>query len=137
MSRPAKRPKPDAPGVVEAICERLIAGESMTSIGTDPEMPSTNAIYVALANDDEFRKRIARAREAQQDAEIDRTIDLADSATPETVNTVKLQIWARQWRAAKLAPKRYGDKTQTEITGAEGGPLQVTVSYITPKKTEE
>ena len=108
----------------------------MTSIGSDPEMPSVNAIYVALANDEEFRKRIARAREAAQEAEIDRTIDLADSATPETVNMVKLQIWARQWRAAKLAPKRYGDKTQTEITGAEGAPLQITVNYVRPKASE-
>jgi hypothetical protein len=32
-----------------------------------------------------------------------------------------------QWRAAKLAPKKYGEKIQAEHTGADGGPMQFTV----------
>ncbi len=30
-----------------------------------------------------------------------------------------------RWRAKVNNPKRYGDKTQTELTGANGGPVQV------------
>ena len=77
-------------------------------------MPHQAAVYLSMAQDDVFQRRIARAREAQQEAIIDGTIDLADTANPENVQVVKLQIWARQWRAAKLAPKKYGDRVEIE-----------------------
>jgi hypothetical protein len=35
---------------------------------------------------------------------------MADKATAEDWQVVKLRIWARQWRASKLAPKKYGEK---------------------------
>ena len=73
-------------------------------------MPSSYAVYNAMATDDNFQTVIARARELQQDAETERMIALADSANSENWQVVKLQIWARQWRAAKLAPKKYGEK---------------------------
>jgi hypothetical protein len=85
-------------------------------------MPDYSMVYRAMAKDAAFANAIARAREAQQEAIIDGTIDLADEATPETVHVAKLQIWARQWRAAKLAPKKWGDKIEidakVEATGA-------------------
>ena len=48
---------------------------------------------------------IARAREAQQHALVDQTVAMADAATVENWQLVRLQIQARQWRAGKLAPK--------------------------------
>ena len=54
------------------------------------------------------------AREAQQEYEADYCVEMADEATPENWQLVKLRIWARQWRAAKLAPRRYGDKPVAE-----------------------
>ena len=83
-----------------------------------------------MARDPAFKTIIAGAREAQQDAIIESLIDMADNATPETVNVVKLQIWARQWVAAKLAPKKYGDKQAIELTGRDGGPIQTAVATI-------
>lgn len=114
--RPIERANPQ--DVVEEICDRLIDGESIRSICEDPSMPGLNTFYRTMAKDEDFRNAIARARELQQDAIIDSTIDLADSATPETVQVAKLQIWARQWRAAKLAPKRYGDKMDINHGGS-------------------
>lgn len=49
---------------------------------------------------------------------------MADQATPENWQVVKLRIWARQWRAAKLAPRKYGDKITTELTGKDGGAIE-------------
>jgi hypothetical protein len=34
-------------------------------------------------------------------------------------------IDAEKWQAGKELPKRYGDRVSAEITGADGGPLQV------------
>ncbi len=114
--RPAVRPNPLDPGIVEAICDRLVAGEGINSISRDPAMPSMNAIYLAMANDDGFRSSIARAREAQQEALIDATVDMADAATADDWQVVKLRIWARQWRAGKLAPRKYGERLEIDQT---------------------
>jgi len=78
-----------------------------------------------MAKDEDFRSAIARAREMQQEAEIDRTVDMADNATPEDHQVVKLRIWARQWRAAKLAPKKYGDSTMVKHADADGEKLEM------------
>jgi hypothetical protein len=125
LGRPPTRPNPLDPGIVERICEGLIEGNSIVKVCEPEDMPHYTMVYRTMAKDPDFAKEIARAREAQQEAIIDKTVDLADNATAEDWQVVKLRIWARQWRAAKLAPKKYGDRTHTEITGAGGGPVQV------------
>lgn len=110
MSRPPNGDLND-PTVVEELCSRLVSGKSMAAVCAADDMPAESTVYLRMANDENFRSIIARAREAQQEAEIDRTVDMADRATTEDHQVVKLRIWARQWRAAKLAPKKYGDKT--------------------------
>lgn len=110
---PAGRPANadlDDPEVVAKICDALIAGKSMASVCAADDMPAESTVYLRMAKDPDFRSAIAQAREAQQEAEIDRTVDMADMATAEDHQVVKLRIWARQWRAAKLAPKKYGEK---------------------------
>ena len=86
-------------------------------------MPSAPSIYRRMVKDPEFAALIQTARAAQQEAEMDKCIQLADSATPETVHVIRLQIWARQWRASRLFPKRWGDKASMEITGRDGAPI--------------
>ena len=116
----------DDPDVVDELCRRLSSGDGMAAICREDGMPASTTVYARMAVDAEFRARIARAREAQQDAEADKCIDMADAATPEDWQVVKLRIWARQWRASKLAPKKYGDKLAlTDPTGE--GPLQVVI----------
>lgn len=41
----------------------------------------------------------------------------------EAMRRSQLRIETRKWVAARLLPKRWGDKTVTEITGADGAPL--------------
>lgn len=48
--------------------------------------------------------------------------------TPENWQVVKLRIWARQWRAAKLAPKVYGDKV--EVAGSAENPLALLIQEV-------
>lgn len=100
----------DDPKVVEELCDRLISGKSISEICKADDMPAESTVYLRMAKDEIFRREIARAREAQQEAEIDRTVDMADLATADDYQVVKLRIWARQWRAAKLAPKKYSEK---------------------------
>lgn len=37
----------------------------------------------------------------------------------------RIEVDARKWFASKFLPKQFGDKITQEVTGAEGGPLQV------------
>jgi terminase small subunit-like protein len=98
--------------LITAICDALTEGFGINEIGAMPGMPSERAIYRHMAKDEAFGRRIARAREAQQEYEADKTVVMADQATPEDWQVVKLRIWARQWRAAKLAPKKYAERVQ-------------------------
>lgn len=43
----------------------------------------------------------------------------------EHINRSRLRVDARKWVAAKLLPKKYGEKTQ--ITGDGGGPVTFTL----------
>jgi hypothetical protein len=114
--RGPNRPSLYEPGMLDKVCDALIAGESLTQLCKDPDMPSEASVYRAMAKDDEVARIIARARECQQDAEIDRTVAMADAATEADYNVVKFRIWARQWRASKLAPKKYGDRSDVNVT---------------------
>lgn len=80
-------------------------------------------VYRMAIRDAEFQAKLTRARMDQQDAEMDKIIDMADEASTDDWQVVKLRIWARQWRAAKLAPKKYGERKV--IAGDEEAPLTV------------
>ena len=134
--RPPKRPHPLDEGILDRICDGLIGGKSIVEVCAPEDMPHYTMVYRVMAKDEMFAKEIARAREAQQEAIIDETVAMADKATPVDWQVVKMQIWARQWRAAKLAPKKYGDRAQVEVTGANGGPMQVQAVTIDATRLE-
>jgi hypothetical protein len=125
IGRPPIRPNPLDEGILERICEGLVEGKSIAQVCEPKDMPHWTMVYRTMAKDPVFAKEIARAREAQQEFIADDIVQMADNAKIDDVNVVKLKIWARQWRAAKLAPKKYGDKVTQEITGKDGAAIQL------------
>lgn len=59
---------------------------------------------------------------------IDETIEMADAATPQNWQVMQMRIWARQWRAAKLASRTYGDKV--EVAGDAQNPLTPLIQEV-------
>lgn len=106
-----------SPEVVASLCANIVGGMSIKQAVQEPGAPSEPTVYRKMAADPVFAEAMARARTAQQDHEADACVEMADAATPEDWQVVKLRIWARQWRAAKLAPKRYGDMQKVELSG--------------------
>lgn len=122
--------------VAERICEALANGRSLRSVCRDDGMPSQTTVFRWLADERfaPFRERYARAREAQADAIFDEIIDIADDGSNdwmerrredgsvdeavnhEHIQRSKLRIDARKWMAGKLAPKKYGDKLDVDVT---------------------
>lgn len=107
------------------ICHRMINGENLTAICKDEHMPSRVTVYDWMEAHPEFRTRCARAREGLADFLVDEIEQLAKETTEENVNSMKVKISTKQWRAMKMAPRIYGDRTTTEITGANGAPIQL------------
>lgn len=101
----------------ESVLDALSIGKSVAAACSIAGI-ETSTFYRRQAKDEAFAQRVTRARELQQDALVDEMQALADKATPEDWQVVRLQIWTRQWTAGKLRPRKYGDKIQTEHSGS-------------------
>lgn len=128
------RPSSFSETIAETICVELSEGRSLRSICTDEGMPDKATVFRWLATNEAFRDQYARAREAQADAMADETLDIADDGSNdwmerrnadgaligwqlngEAVSRSKLRVDARKWFAAKLAPKKYGERQQLDV----------------------
>lgn len=141
--------------LANAICERMADGESLRSICRSEDMPNVATVIRWLADPEHinFCAQYAVAREARADLLFDEITDIADDATNdwmarngkddegyalngEHVQRSRLRVDARKWVAARMAPKKYGEKITTEITGKDGGALEVaTRVVIVPPKS--
>jgi hypothetical protein len=132
--RKVGRPSIYTPAVAEAVCVFIVDGKSLRQIGEEPGMPAKATIVNWLAKHEDFRVQYARARELQADALIDEILTIADTpligervkklpngtketTTGDMIEHRRLQVEARKWLIAKLAPKKYGDKLDVEHSG--------------------
>lgn len=104
-------------GIAEEICERISNGESLRSICQEDYMPTTTTVYRWLETYPDFRDQYAHARAKQADTYADQIVTIADTA--DDPNKARLQIDARKWVAAKLLPKKYGERTTTAVEGGD------------------
>jgi len=119
----------------DLICMMLSEGMSLRQIlkaDTVGALPAQSTVYEWLIRHPLFAEQYARAREEQADTNADEILDIADEMPPEYtdkegrtsldatyINWQKNRIEARKWTAAKLRPKKYGDRVALE--GVEGG----------------
>ena len=134
--RPVGRPSTYSDEIADEICERMINGESLIKVCKLEHMPSRAAVYRWFDARPDFEARCARAREGLADFLVDEIEELADQTTELNVNSMKVKISTKQWRAMKMAPRVYGDRTRTEVTGADGGPIQVKATTIDARQLE-
>ncbi len=131
------RPTRYTPKVAADICTRLAEGEGLRSICRDNAMPSISTVtgWLSDGDHDEFSEQYTRAREAQAEVWADEIVSIADDTAGdlntddegkkavdhEHISRSRLRFDARKWVAAKLLPKKYGDRLQH--TGEGGGPI--------------
>ena len=121
------RPTDFTPAAAEEICERIAAGESVRAITADDHMPAERTVYRWLAARAEFCQQYARAREAQADCFAEELLELSETADTYTdkegnarvdqgdVQLRKLRSDNLKWIAAKLAPRKYGDRLELSV----------------------
>jgi hypothetical protein len=136
------RPTDYSPELASRICAELAAGKSLKSVCDLKGMPSRNSIFTWLGKYPDFLEKYETAKQEAADLLAEEIIEIADDGrndymevqqdgggvaykfNKEHVQRSRLRVDARKWIAAKLKPKKYGDKVTTELTGANGGPVQ-------------
>lgn len=140
------RPSSFTQEIADAICGEIAEGKSLRAVLRDNEdLPAASTVCRWLAQNQEFQKQYARAREAQADALFDEILGIADdgrndSYTDEEGNErtnhdviarSRLRVDARKWMAGKLRPKVYGDKLEVAGPGPNGEhAAKVTVEFV-------
>ena len=127
QERPKKmgRPTKYSPELAAKILSRITEGESLKQITREPDMPGHTTVYEWLLARPDFADRYARARDEQADTLADEIIAIADEPPAEVVDDKgisrtdsgwvtwqKNRVDARKWVAAKLKPKKYGDRLE-------------------------
>lgn len=104
------RPSTFTPALATRICDRIASGESIRSICSEKGMPGWETVRGWLLKHPEFAAQYARAREDQADAMDEEILETARSTTAENAQANRVKIDAYKWRAARLAPRKYGDR---------------------------
>jgi len=121
----------------DRICDMLMDGRSLRAICREEEnLPSMRTVFKWLGQNEAFAQQYTRAREIHADAVFEEIRDISDTpvlgvktvSKPTGTETTegdmvdhrRLQIDARKWMLGKMAPKKYGEKSQIEHTGVLG-----------------
>jgi hypothetical protein len=146
--------------LAQEICDRLSAGEPLAWICEAEHMPSVRTVSDWKQAHDDFSANFARARDEGFDAiaaNVKRTaetpmmgerveIERDKDGNERVIKRVREDMTAHRRLIvetnlkllAKWDPRRYGERTQTELTGPNGGPLQtestIDMSNLTPEQ---
>ena len=96
----------------------LVEGYSLVQICSAQVMPNRGTVIDWMNKRPDFADRVRAARAEQADLMDDLILAETQNATPETFQVAKVRIAAYQWRASKLAPKKYGDRTDVNLSGS-------------------
>lgn len=128
MKKMRTRPRKNLPqAAIQRICREIASGKSLRKVLKAPSMPTRATFMDLLREDAQLSDQYARARREGIEAHIDQIVDLADTATAENAQAVRLKLDTRKWLASKLVPKVYGDRLALEggleLTDARQGPI--------------
>lgn len=138
------RPSRYSEEVIDELCERLSKGEPMAAICRDEHMPGVHTVYDWANATEAVSARIARAREAGEDAIAAQVLEIVDTEPARVLTMHGDQIDSgdvanRKMRAeyrlkllAKWNPKRWGERV--DITSKDekidGGTIHITREII-------
>lgn len=137
VQRPATGGRPqeyDRTAVMNALVPLLESGLSLNKACAEIGGIGPRIVLDWVRDDPAISSQYARAREVGYLLLADELLTVADERAPLTeggstdsgyVADKRLRVDTRKWMLAKMLPKLYGDKTTTEVTGSNGGPLQV------------
>jgi hypothetical protein len=114
--RPRGRGRPSiySTETANAICERLMRGETMLSISEDSTMPGLSTLCRWLVEYPEFRELSRSAKESGTDVLADECLRIADDPAI-SPHDKRVRIDTRLRLIGKWNAKRYGDRIAHEV----------------------
>lgn len=118
------RPSDYSPDIAAEVCARIAEGNSLRKVCLADDMPGTTAVFLWLGKHPEFAQQYARACEDRREVRKEQLLDIPVDADidPQRGRLLSDNI---KWVLAKEEPKKYGDKIHQEVTGKDGGPVQI------------
>jgi hypothetical protein len=125
--------------LADTVLDGIAEGKSLRRVCAEHDtLPSPKTVRLWIQQDiDGFRDKYARAKDEMLESWADDIIEISDESKHDTISTEtgdhpdnewisrsKLRVDTRKWLLSKLAPKKYGDKIQTEHSG------EVTVTTV-------
>lgn len=108
--------------------------------------PSRDTIFQWILRKPDFADKYARAKEMQAEYMSDQLLEISDDGTNDTieeqgriktdhdvVQRSRLRVDTRKWLLSKLIPKKYGDRIQQEVSGADNAPLIPVINLVVRK----
>ena len=99
----------------QTVLQALEQGGSLRTAAQLAGIGSASTIKRLVASDNHFAAQYTRAREQGLDELADQVIEIADDQTLDA-NARRVMMDARRWYLSKLAPKRYGERTEHLLT---------------------
>lgn len=135
MGRPTKY----TPELRNRICAWVADGNSLRSAARQDWCVHMDTLQDWLTKHTDFSVQYARACQERAHALAEETLEIADDTSEdfvpdkegnlkvnnEAIQRARLRVDTRKWFASKLFPKVYGEKVQQEVTGADGGAIQI------------
>jgi transposase-like protein len=124
VGRPAKHEY--TPELSEKIYECLVSGMDMVEACNYLEL-NRGQVYRWKDQYPEFDSLCTRAREAMMEKRLsDLRLSIKDAKIKKEDPTwYKIELSFEQWNAERIAPRMYGPRTKTEVTGKDGAPIQM------------
>lgn len=145
------------------ICKHIAEGKALISLCKEDGYPHFVTVFRWFDKYPEFCKQYAKAKEIYAERVAEEIISIADDTSEDEIfaeaedgsgQTAKrfcnkefilrsrLRVDARKWIAARLLPKKYGDKQAIEHSGPDGDPIPVKVfreitNVLTPEDDGE
>ena len=107
------RPSSYTDQLAEAICTRIACGEPLRNIVKDDAMPPMSVVFRWLSKREDFAEMYTRAKQESADTLADDLLAISDDPTLDP-NDKRVRIDTRKWIAAKLKPRKYGDRLEID-----------------------
>lgn len=115
------RPTVFTPDTKDLILEYIEAGMSNSAACRMVGVDASN-LYLTISRDPDFREKYEAAKAAAVDAMVDEAEEAASEArraeSGHQVAGAKVFADFKKWQAARLAPNRWGERSNIHVTGA-------------------
>ena len=132
--KPVGRPTLYTVDLAEEICDQIADGHSLRQICDQPGYPDRRTVLRWLGNNPDFVARANAAWQLQAEAMADEMITIIEQMEQGELEpqAARVIVDILKWRAAKLAPKKYGESMQLRHAGAVGvgvAPLEMDAAH--------